>query len=146
MTAALASCTVLLLLGHDLLAQADRPVRVFAEFVGTWTLDEAASTGRLMLAPRVPVTLTIKTTPTELVVSRRLRLHPEDRIPDTPPPEVYRLDGSETWVTDARTGATIDRSLRFTLVADMLAYFDVGAVQRSDRDCSIEGQLHIACA
>ena len=111
----------ILLAGSSVAAQTERPVRLFPQFVGTWNLDEAASTGRLMMAPRVPLTLTIATTPTELTVTRRLRLHPSDRISDTPPPEVYRLDGSETWITDARTGVTIDRSLRFTLVADMLA-------------------------
>jgi hypothetical protein len=73
------------------------------------------------MAPRVPLTLTIATTPTELTLTRRLRLHPDDRISDSPPPEVYRLDGTETWVTDDRTGVLLDVSLRFTLVADMLA-------------------------
>jgi hypothetical protein len=102
-------------------AQTERPVRLFPQFVGTWVLDEAASTGPLLMTPRVPLTLAIATTPTELTVTRRLRLHPNDRIPDTPPAEVYRLDGSETRATDARTGVTFDRTLRFTLVADMLA-------------------------
>jgi hypothetical protein len=115
---------VVLLIGQPLTAQIElpeRPVRLFAQFVGTWTLDEGASTGQLMMAPRVPVTLTIATTPTELTVTRKLRLHPQDRISDSPPPEVYRLDGTETWIKDARSGVTLDRSLRFTLVADMLA-------------------------
>ena len=112
---------LLLLFGRGGAAQTERPVRLFPEFVGTWTLDEGASTGRLTMAPRVPLTLTIATTSTELTVARRLRLHPQDRISDTPPVEVYRLDGTETWIKDSRTGVTIDRSLRFTLVADMLA-------------------------
>lgn len=115
------SLWVLVVLGAGPFAQDGPPVRRFEAFVGTWTLDEGASSGRLIMAPRVPVTLTIATTPTELTVTRRLRLRPDDRLPDAPPPEVYRLDGSETWVTDRRTGATLDRSLRFTLVADMLA-------------------------
>ena len=102
-------------------AQDQRPVRLFPQFVGTWVLDEAASTGRLTAAPRVPVTLTISTTATELTLARRLRLQPADRISETPPPEVYRLDGTETWTKDDRTGAVLDASLRFTLVADMLA-------------------------
>ena len=113
------------LIGQPLSAQiesaAERPVRLFPQFVGTWVLDEGASSGQLMMAPRVPLTLTISTSATELTVARRLRLHPNDRISDTPPPEVYRLDGSETWIKDARTGVTISRSLRFTFVADMLA-------------------------
>jgi hypothetical protein len=118
------ACTTLLM-SHAVSAQierpAERPVRLFPQYVGTWVLDEGASTGRLLLTPRVPLTLTIATTPTELTLTRTLRLHPGDRITDAPPPEVYRLDGSETWITDGRTGVTIDRSLRFTLVADMLA-------------------------
>jgi hypothetical protein len=117
-----AVCSIgILLAGWAVSAQIARPVRLFEPFVGTWNLDEAASTGRLTMAPRVPVTMTIATSPFELTVTRRLRLHPADRVSDSPPPEVYRLDGTETWVTDSRTGATIDRSLRFTLAADMLA-------------------------
>lgn len=108
-------------------AQTERPVRLFPQFVGTWLLDESASTGRLTMTPRVPVTLTIATTPTELTVTKRLRLDPRDRIAETPPPEVYRLDGSETWVRDASTGVELSRSLRFTLVADMLALTVRGA-------------------
>jgi hypothetical protein len=120
------SAAVLLALGMLMapggaLAQAERPVRLFPQFVGTWVLDEAASTGRLALTPRVPLSLTIATTPTELTITRRLRLGPADRASATPPPEVYRLDGTETWTEDARTGTVLDTSLRFTLVADMLA-------------------------
>lgn len=110
-----------LLIGQGLSAQVERPVRLFPQFVGTWTLDEAASTGPLFMTPRVPQTLTIATTPTELTVTRRLRLHPQDRISDTPPPEVYRLDGTETVHKDPRPAVTIEGILRFTLVADMLA-------------------------
>ena len=118
---ALLALGMLMAPGAGALAQVERPVRLFPQFVGTWVLDEAASTGRLTMAPRVPLTLTIATTPLELTLTRRLRLQAADRIPDTPAPEVYRLDGSETWIKDSRTGATIDRSLRFTLAADMLA-------------------------
>ncbi len=120
-TAAALTATALLLGSSGTFAQTERPVRLFPQFVGTWNLDEAASTGPLLMAPRVPLTLTISTTPTELTIARRLRLHPNDRIPDTPAAEVYRLDGTETWITDARSGVTLDRSLRFTLTADMLA-------------------------
>jgi hypothetical protein len=112
---------------------AERPVRLFEPFVGMWNLDEAASTGRLLMTPRVPLTLTIATTPTELTVTKRLRLHPDDRLSDTPPPEVYRLDGSETWIQDARTGVTLDRSLRFTLAADMLVLTARDAPRRGGR-------------
>ena len=115
------------------LAQDTRPVRLFPQFVGTWVLDEAASTGRLLLTPRVPVTLTISTTATELTVARRLRLQPTDRTSETPPPEVYRLDGTETWIKDARTGITLDASLRFTLVADMLALTTRNASRAGNR-------------
>ena len=115
------STGMLLLLGATASAQTEKPVRLFPQFVGTWTLDEAASSGRLTMAPRIPLTLTIATTPTELTVTRRLRLAPADRASATPPPEVYRLDGTETWMKDDRTGVLLDVSLRFTLVADMLA-------------------------
>jgi hypothetical protein len=98
-----------------------RGPRTFAQFVGTWTLDEAASTGRLNIVPRVPLTLTITTTPTEITVTKRPRLGPADRASASPPPEVYRLDGAETQPTDARTGVPLERTYRFTLVADMLA-------------------------
>lgn len=118
---ALAATGLLVAAGPRALAQTERPVRLFPQFAGTWQLDEAASTGRLEMTPRVPLAVTIATTPTELTITRRLRLRPSDRIPDTPAAEVYRLDGTETWVTDARSGVTLDRSLRFTLVADMLA-------------------------
>ena len=132
-TAAMVLAGDLLLLELGASAQTERPVRLFPQFVGTWTLDENASTGRLMMAPRVPVTITISTTPTELTVARRLRLHPQDRVSDTPPPEVYRLDGTETWIKDSRTGVTLDRSLRFTLVADMLALTIRDAPRRGGR-------------
>jgi hypothetical protein len=63
----------------------------------------------------------ITTTPEHITVTKRLRLEPGDRLSDSPPPEVYRFDGSEVPVTDARTGARLSRSHRFALVADMLA-------------------------
>ena len=113
--------TGMLLLDATASGQTERPIRLFPQFVGTWALDEAASTGRLTITPRIPLTLTIATTPTELTVTRRLRLAPADRASATPPPEVYRLDGTETWSKDDRTGVLLDVSWRFTLVADMLA-------------------------
>ena len=102
-------------------AQAGRAMRTFPQFVGTWTLDEAASTRRLLMTPRVAHQLTLETTPETITVTKRLRLGPNDGAPATPPPEVYRLDGTETRLTDTRTGAVLDVSYRFTLVADMLA-------------------------
>lgn len=98
-----------------------RPPRTFPQFVGVWTLDEAASTGRLNIVPRIPLTLTIETTPETITVTKRPRLQPADRASASPPPEVYRLDGTETPVRDARVGALLDVSYQFALVADMLA-------------------------
>jgi len=100
-----------------------KPVRTFAEFVGTWILDEAASTGPLTLTPRIPLRMTIATTPNEISVTKRLRLDPRDaasRVSDSPPTEVYRFDGTETKGTDV-TMAAGEAWRRFTLVADMLA-------------------------
>lgn len=98
-----------------------RPTRTFPQFVGSWVLDEAVSTGRLEIAPRIPRMLTIETTPEEITVTKRPRLQPRDRASDSPPAEVYRLDGTETRLTDARTGVALERTHRFTLVADTLA-------------------------
>jgi hypothetical protein len=95
------------------LAQNERPVRLFPEFVGTWALDESASTGPLVITPRIPSRMTITTTPAAITIAKRLRLDPRDKISDTPDPEVYRFDGTET---------TVNRySYSFRLVADALA-------------------------
>ena len=94
-------------------AQTGRPVRTFPEFVGTWVLDESASTGPLVITPRIPSRMTITTTPSEITVAKRLRLDPRDKISDTPEPEVYRFDGTETTINR--------RHLSFRLVADALA-------------------------
>ncbi len=98
-----------------------RPVRTFQPFAGSWVLDEAASTGRLATTPRIASSMTIATTPGDITVSKRLRLGPRDRASATPPPEIYRLDGTETQAVDERTGIGLDRFYRFALVADMLA-------------------------
>jgi hypothetical protein len=91
----------------------ERPVRTFPEFVGSWVLDESASTGPLVITPRIPSRMTVTTTPSAITIAKRLRLDPRDRISDTPDPEVYRFDGTET---------TIGRHLySFRLVADALA-------------------------
>jgi hypothetical protein len=88
-------------------------VRSFPEFVGTWVLDESASTGPLVITPRIPSRMTITTTPSAITIAKRLRLDPRDRISDTPDPEVYRFDGTET---------TVNRHhYSFRLVADALA-------------------------
>ena len=102
-------------------AQVPRPPRTFPQFVGTWVLDEAASTGRLNITPRIPLTMTIATTAEHITVTKRPRLGPSDRTSASPPPEVYRLDGVETPLVDERTGTALTRTHRFTLVADMLA-------------------------
>ena len=95
------------------LAQDGRPVRTFPEFVGTWVLDEAASTGGLPSTPRIASRMTITTTPAAITIAKRLRLDPRDKISDTPDPEVYRFDGTET---------TVGRHhYSFRLVADALA-------------------------
>ena len=94
-------------------AQAERPVRTFPEFVGVWVLDESASTGPLVITPRIPSRMTITTTPSAITVAKRLRLDPRDKISDLPDPEVYRFDGAAT---------TVGRSdYSFRLVADALA-------------------------
>lgn len=106
------------------LAQDARAFRTFPQFVGTWVLDEAASTGRLRMAPPPPRTVTIATTTTEISVTRTIELPPEPpgregfRLStETPPPEVYRFDGTEI----VRTRGTYEHAYTFTLVADALA-------------------------
>ena len=94
-------------------AQAERPVRTFPEFVGMWVLDESASTGPLVITPRIPSRMAITTTPAAITIAKRLRLDPRDKISDTPNPEVYRFDGTET------TAGRYHYSFR--LVADALA-------------------------
>ena len=102
-------------------AQDRQPPRTFSQFAGTWALDEAASTGRLNMTPRIPLRLTIATARDAIMLTKQPRLRAGDRVPESPPPETYRLDGTETRAVDAATGVMLDRSYRFTLVADMLA-------------------------
>ena len=117
-------CVCLVATVHAAGAQVEsKPVRTFPEVVGTWILDEGASTGPLTLTPRIPLQMTIATTPAEISVTKRLRLDPRDdpsRVSDSPPTEVYRFDGTETAGTDV-TMAAGEAWRRFTLVADMLA-------------------------
>ena len=49
-------------------AQTGPPPRTFPQFTGNWTLDETASTGRLISAPGTRLTIT--TTPDAISVSR----------------------------------------------------------------------------
>jgi hypothetical protein len=95
---------------------------MFPQFAGNWVLDEATSTGRLTMAT-VPRRLTIATTAEAITVTKILQLPrptPERAAfqygTDTPLPEVYRLDGSETTIEDLYG----QKALRFTLVADAL--------------------------
>ena len=101
------------MLGAPAQAQNERPVRTFPEFVGTWVLDESASTGPLVITPRIPARMTITATPSAITIAKRLRLDPRDKNSDTPDPEVYPFDGTET---------TVGRHhYSFRLVADALA-------------------------
>src|SRR5262245_13496273 len=77
------------------------PSRTFPEFVGTWVIDDGASTGRLKMP--VPRTLSIATSPEAVTVTKVLRLEPElpgregkRTLTETPPAEVYRFDGTDT--------------------------------------------------
>lgn len=117
---AISAAIVAVLVSAAVAAQDGRPVRTFPQFAGTWVLDEAASTGRLLLAPRIPTSMTIEITPAEIIVTKQPRFHELDRNRN-PPPERYQLDGTETPLVDGRTGVSLQISHRFTLVADMLA-------------------------
>jgi hypothetical protein len=97
-------------------AQTENKPRTFPQFAGTWVLDEAASTGRLRLTPRVPRTVTFSMTPETLTLVKRLLLTDRDNITDAPPPEVYRFDGTAT----VRTEGRYEYHLTFLLVADAL--------------------------
>ena len=124
------------------LGQNERRVRTFPEFVGTWSLDRAASTGRITQA--TAVRLTIATTPTEITVAKELDLLPEQPgregkrlATNNPPPELYRLDGVPT----IQQRGQYELSYTFLLVADALALTEKtsnwvrrGDPQMSDRD------------
>jgi hypothetical protein len=116
-------------------AQDGRQVRTFSAFVGSWRLDRAASTGRMY--PATPVALTIETTSTAITVTKELDLPPESPgregrrlATNTPPPEVYRLDGAPT----IRERGQYELSYTFTLVADALALTEktINWVRRDD--------------
>jgi hypothetical protein len=99
------------------------PVRTFSEFVGTWTLDQSASSGRMRMAPPPAVSLRISTNPNEISVTSTLDLPPETPgregkrlATNTPPPKVYRLNGAPTLVY----GGQYEYSYTFQLVADAL--------------------------
>jgi hypothetical protein len=81
----------------------DGQSRTFPQFVGTWVIDEAASTGRMRMAPPPARTLSITTTSTGITVIRTLDLPPEqpgregNRLAaNSPPPEVYPFIGAPT--------------------------------------------------
>jgi hypothetical protein len=96
--------------------------RTFPQFVGTWALDAAASTGRMRMAPPPAVTLAIATTSTDITVTSTLDLPPETRgggrrlATNTPPPVVYKLNGAPS----LRYGGQYEYSYTFMLVADAL--------------------------
>ena len=113
-----------------------RPVRTFPQFVGTWTLDREATTGRTSGA--TPVSLTIATTATEITVTKVLDLPPETPgregkrlATNNPAPEVYLLNGAPTVLQRGQ----YEYSYTFMLVADMLALTEktVNWVRRDDK-------------
>lgn len=114
----------------------DGEFRTFTQFVGTWSLDVAASSGRMRMAPPPAVTLAIATTTTDLTVTRTLDLPPETRgggrrlATDTPPPVVYKLSGAPT----LRYRGQYEYSDSFLLAADALVLTEktVNWVRRGD--------------
>lgn len=114
----------------------DAGPRDFAEFRGTWMLDEKATEGLRYSKDRagqpVPVdgsglpiarVLVIATTPTEMTVTRGSAL-----------PEIYRYDGSETQARDPRTGASLDERYSFSLAAGLVAL-----TAKTTTDSSVRG-------
>ena len=107
------------------------PPRTFPQFNGTWILDEAASSGRLTITPRIPRQLTISTSAEAVTLSQILRLNPsDDPARERPAPDVYRFDQRETTLPDGR-------SLRFTLVADAFALTTTRYAQRKGDNTSV---------
>ena len=104
-----AMTVALVLPGANAAAQSSRPPRDFAEFRGTWVLEESRTVGRIAALP-VAKRIVIATTPTEFTI-----------IEDSEEPEAYRIDGSEVQLRDERTGVLLDLTRRFTLVAGMVA-------------------------
>src|SRR4051812_33127063 len=126
---AIALMAVLIPFAHGAWAQTSGyRVRTFPQFAGSWVLDEARSTGPLLMVPRVARTITIATSPTAVTVTKELILSPSD----TPPPtsvEVYRFDGKPT----VREQGSLTWSYTFALVADALA------LTRKDDDSNRSG-------
>jgi hypothetical protein len=85
---------------------AQQPLREFAEYRGTWALDESAGDIRAL---RVARTLVITTTRTEITVTR-----------DSDLPEVYPIDGTESKTRDLQAGAPIEHRYRLLVIADTL--------------------------
>jgi hypothetical protein len=92
--------------------------RTFPEFVGTWILDEQASTGRMSATPGAIVEITI--TPTEITLARTRKLPEQRSNPpnDSPARQTYRMDGTEMTVMDGRQ----ELRGRFLLVSDALVF------------------------
>ena len=101
-------CLALALIALAAAPSAQQPPRLFEEFRGAWRLDDAAGRGRIAGLP-VARTLVIGTTPTEISVSKDGAA------------ESYAVHGREVPLVDPRTGAELQRSFRFTLVAGALA-------------------------
>jgi hypothetical protein len=122
----LTSIAVLLAAGAAAGARAqdsDRP-REFAEFRGTWLLDDAAGPEEIrQRADRLgkPVTFDGLGLP----LARRLLIDTNATgitlTKDSSLPETYRFDGVETQTKDPRTGAPLAHRYSFTLVAQTLA-------------------------
>ena len=100
---------MLLVMGMSAFAAAQSPPREFAEFRGTWILDESKGSGQIS-GLGVARKIVIETAPLQIVVTK-----------DAESPEVYRFDGSETQAKDLKTGTPLNRSYRFTLVSETLA-------------------------
>jgi hypothetical protein len=83
---------------------ADRPARIFPEFVGTWVLDERAGTAVPAGAER---TIVITTTPTEITLLK---------TPAPWGPEVYRVDGTETNVKVGQASPSSETGGRVRMV------------------------------
>jgi hypothetical protein len=103
---------------------AQRPRSEFAEYLGTWTLDESAGDIRELRAPRI---LVIAATPTEITVTK-----------DSGAPEVYRIDGTESTTRELRAGVPMEHRyslLWVTGVAELTS--------KSRRDNGKPTQTHI---
>ena len=90
-------------------AQSSQRPRDFAEFRGTWIHDPDSSLGRIAALP-VAKRLVITTTPTTFTIAK-----------DSAEPEAYKIGAGDEQLRDERTGALLETTRRFTLVAGMVA-------------------------